>query len=131
MTDLEALTEIRRRLAALQKRTNDDAFLVIEDRMTKKFVQFGGGGGGDCWVDVPSQTISEAEYPRAISQFRKYDTAGEMRLDLDRLGPARPRKEFQLNLTIPSLDRAAQFVVEFFRAVYLVEGELRLGYEEN
>jgi hypothetical protein len=53
-------SDIRTALSKLLERQNDDAFVIIEDRKSKKFVQFAGG----------------AEYGIQMEEWEVYDQPG-------------------------------------------------------
>ena len=54
-------------LQSLLKRTNDNSFVIIEDKATSHFVQF--GGGGSFVIDLPLVALSDIEKGRAADVF--------------------------------------------------------------
>lgn len=56
-------------LNRLTARSNEDAFVVLEDADTKKFVQF--GRGPTIKLDLPLAALSDVEADRASAFFRK------------------------------------------------------------
>jgi hypothetical protein len=61
-------------LKALLQRTNDDAFVIFEEKRSRKFVQFAGSARQDLMLDLPPQTLDQTEDARAEIYFRELGT---------------------------------------------------------
>jgi hypothetical protein len=66
-------------LERLANRDADDAFVILEDTETKKFVQFGRGPG--IKLDLPLAALHESEAERAYAFFRELNVCAPRELD--------------------------------------------------
>src|SRR3989442_15723620 len=94
---------IRDALASLMQRTNSDAFVIIEDAKTSKFVQFASSVGEPLLFDLPVQALSEIEFSRAVQFFRAYGvTVDEHDLLDSRSGkPVKRQVSFNVRFSSP------------------------------
>jgi hypothetical protein len=60
---------IRSRLQKLAHSADPESFLIIEEKRTQKFVQF---GGPELQFDLPRQTLSDAEFEAATRILAAY-----------------------------------------------------------
>src|SRR5688572_9095943 len=65
--------ELVRALEALVGRTHETAYVLLEDRATEKFVQF--GRGPELVLDLPLIGLSEVETVRARDAFAELGTS--------------------------------------------------------
>lgn len=119
-------------LSALLRRTNADAFVIIEEARSGKFVQFAGRAGDPLWLDLPSQTLSEAEFERAVRYFRLHGQESQEYDLLDEPGgvPVNRQVSFQMSLG-DDVQRAAQITLEIFLQVFQFPKDIVLRIERN
>lgn len=70
---MNQVRQIKAAINRLLNRDNDDAFVIIEDKKTGKFVQFAGGASQDLTFDLPGQTLSPDELARAKSVLKMFN----------------------------------------------------------
>src|SRR5262245_54677429 len=93
------LALIRDALSSLLVRRNEDAFVIIEDRQSGKFVQFAGSACEMLLLDLPSQPMSEPEFYRAVEFFRRRGIIGYDHDMLDELGGRVVGQQFSFSVT--------------------------------
>lgn len=125
------LQRIRDALAKLLTRQDDEAFVIIEHRPTGKFVQFAGSASEMLLLDLPSQTLSELEFYRAVEFFRKIGIAGEEFNVLDEPYGQVVGRQFTFNVEYRSPGEAAQAVLALFRDVYQLPDDCELQITED
>lgn len=111
--------EVHEALTRLMSRTNRDAFVVFSAGR-KRIVQFAGGMDG-LLLDLPVESLSEAERARAESYFGAIDV---------RLLERPNFSSFQIEFG-GSLDDAARTTIEVFDRVYALAPGAPLSIEEN
>lgn len=124
----EKCDAVLRALDALLNRSDDVASVVLSDAEGGKFVQFA-GGRDSLLLDLPRQSLDEAEFARAGDYFRRLrdhlqqagvPSAGQM----VRIG----RDGFQMNLS--DAEQAAGLALQLFREVYRLRDDFPLVVEQ-
>ena len=105
-------------LSDLLNRENDDAFLILEDRATKKFVQFIPWAPDKLYMDLPYQTLSEAEFHKAVQCLRPLgvsETTHQVVQD-----PENPHaaEQFSFNTVFDQIDDAVDMIELVFTKIY-------------
>jgi len=124
-------TRIRDALTALNLRVNVDAFVIVEDQVTRKFVQFAGSSNEPLTLDLPHQTLSELEFYRAVTFFRKLCVEGNEHQLFDEPGGRVVGKQSSFNMEFASVEDAADVTVRIFEEVYLASPNSHLIITEN
>lgn len=70
---MEQRQKIAAALRRMLERENDDAFVIVEDRTSGKFVQFAGNAFQDIIFDLPGQALDPVELTRARALLCIYD----------------------------------------------------------
>jgi hypothetical protein len=108
----------------------DNAFLIIEQRPSGKFVQFIGSTSDPLFLDLPWQTLSEQEFYRAVGYFKRFGASGEELDQFDEQGlPV--EKGFSFQMTIPSIEMAVEVAWGVFERVYLFSKTCNLAVTES
>lgn len=118
-------------LDRLAERIAEDAFVILEDAETKKFVQFGRGPG--IKLDLPLAALSEAETERAASFFETLGVATARELeapDPSHNGKVRHHVTFEYDFGNDART-AADTALSLFTAVYGQVPQARLRLIEN
>ncbi|MEL7168717.1 MAG: hypothetical protein AAGN64_05150 [Bacteroidota bacterium] len=116
-------------LEALLLRDNDDAFVIIEDWPTGKFVQF--GRGPSLVLDLPLASLEPDEIERAQTFFeaRGYGEARHLIAFDSAAQIPRPHSTFELDFGTNALE-AAKTAVDVFDQVFLLQ-RVSLALTEN
>lgn len=124
-------------LSALVTRTNSDSFVIVEERHTKKFVQFCCHAGPELYLDLPQETLSVEEMQRALTYFQRHGVRGLTATDSFRFHPDTGEEEpaghrNSINMELGGKVRlATQIVFEVFERVYLFPQDLDILITEN
>ncbi len=118
-------------LNSLLQRQSKDAFVIIEEAETKKFVQFLGSTTEPLTLDVPSQTLSELEFYRAVSFFQKIDVVGTESDLLDQPFGEVVARQFSFTKVFGSVMEATQVAEDIFDKVYNFPKNCNLLIVEN
>jgi hypothetical protein len=123
---------IRIALKKLVERSNEDAFVIIEDNSTKKFVQFAGGKMQDLVFDLPTQTLSSHELVRAKDALARFNIQLEEWNVYDRPGGkvVGTQSGFSKNLG-KDVDIATEIAWTTLTEIYRLGQALDLSIEEN
>lgn len=113
---------VRDALHRLMQRTNDDAFLVIEEPSSSKFVQFVGDAHGVI-VDMPLVNLTPAELQRAEALFAA-------RPGLQRAKDSNGIESLQLDFAA-DVQLATQFTFDIFAQVYQLSPGYTVSLAEN
>ncbi|AFY38151.1 hypothetical protein Lepto7376_1823 [[Leptolyngbya] sp. PCC 7376] len=105
-------------LLALLTRKNDDAFVIIKQLPTKKFVQFAGSITTPLLLDLPSQTLSEIEFYRAVKLFQQMGIEGSEYDLLDQPDGEVIGQQFTFNVVCNSAASGANLAEKIFTTVY-------------
>lgn len=124
-------SKIAEALSSLLVRRNDDAFVIIEHPETQKFVQFAGSATEPLLLDLPSQTLSEEEFYKAVQLFQKMGIIGDEHDVLDQPGGQVVGQQFSFNATFRSVADAAKTVEDIFTTVYGFPTDCDLEITEN
>jgi hypothetical protein len=124
--------QIHDALQRLLQRRNDNAFLIIEEPKTRKFVQFAGSASEGLAFDLPSQTLSAEELSRAK---RALATIG-IRFDewdvYDKPGGTVVGKQSGFSKSLGrDLAEATKLTLMIFIEVYDIKEPYNLSFEEN
>jgi len=130
----DAVTNQDRIKAALQRvlaRINTDAFLIIEEPNTKKYVQFASGAVDELMFDLPAIALSADEFERAKVMLKEYDIeATEMNMTNPDGTPAEPMRTFNSELG-PNIERAAELSTRVLFDVYQFDPATDFQFIEN
>jgi hypothetical protein len=81
-------------------------------------------------LDLPAQTLSEAEFYRAVAFFRRRGAAGQEIEMFDAPGGRPVAEQFTFQLPLPSTEAAAEVVFAVFAEVYMLP-DIRLSITEG
>lgn len=118
-------------LRSLLGRENEDAFVIFEDAGSGKFVQFAGTATEPLLLDLPEQTLSEAEFYRAVAFFRRLGVVGDERDLLDEPGGSAVGRQFSFNANPATVEEAADLALGVFREVYGLPDDFELTVTAN
>jgi hypothetical protein len=120
MDNTTAITTALQRLLAQP----EDAlpFVIVENAETRKFVQFTGSLKRPLLLDLPAQTLSEAEFYRAVTFFRRHGVVGQEYELLDAPGGLPVTEQFSFQLPLGSIADAAEVTLSLFDEVYHTPG---------
>ena len=120
-------------LQALLQPTNEDAFVIFEDRATGKFVQFTGSAEEPLLLDLPLQALDTAERQRAQDLFRTFSLPGATAADLyDKPGGTIVGQQVSYQLECgKDCTHAAETAMRIFEVVYGLPSAFDLIVEEN
>ena len=123
---------IEEALSSLLTRRNEDAFVIFEDRATKKFVQFAGNANQPLFLDIPSQALKNDEIDRAKRLFGQYGVKLKEWEVYDRPGGSVAGRQsgFQMELG-KDTGKAAEVAWRVFTEVYRLQPDFDLSIEEN
>ncbi len=123
---------IRSALRRLRSRTNEDAFLIIEEKKTNKFVQFAKDNENNLIFDLPDQTLTLAEQARGRMLLRSYNIVYEEWEVLDKPDGkvVGTQKGFNKNLG-KDLDAITEITYAVFTKIYLFVEPIKLSIIEN
>src|SRR4051812_40584942 len=124
-------SRIRDALMALTSRSNVDAFVIVEHQLTAKFVQFSGSVSEPLMLDLPHQTLSELEFHRAVTFFRKFGVEGREFELFDHPDGKVVGQQYSFNMEFGSVDDAVDVTIAVFEQVYLASPEAHLMIIEN
>ena len=124
-------TKITNALSSLLNRTNDDAFVIIEQLPSGKFVQFTGSATDPLYLDLPAQTLSEEEFERATQFFLELGVEVSNHQLLDKPGGEVVAQQTSFNMVIHSVQDAANLVRQIFTVIYEFPVDCRIGLVEN
>ncbi len=102
------------------------AFVIIEEPLSGKFVQFGGSKDEPLWLDLPSQTLSPDEMTRAKAVFAEFGYAGA-EVDHD---PAGQDTNFIVKFGT-DVDKATELAVAVLHRVYKFGDDTKLKLTEG
>ena len=132
--DIARLNEIAQALNRMLERTNEDAFVIFEERTNRKFVQFAGSVGSPLCLDLPSQTLNAEEMQRATALFSSFGVASPEThptyTDAAKKIAAGQQVSFNLNLG-KDVQLAAQITLAIFQQVYHYPTDFQLVIAEN
>lgn len=133
-SNTDNLKKITNALSSLIQRNNENAFVIFEEKTTKKYVQFAGSANEDLLLDLPFQTLSPVEVDNAKLLFEE-------------LGKSKPEKyalytdksleiitgvqtSFQINFG-RNVEQATKITLAIFERVYGFSSDFQLNIEEN
>lgn len=102
----------------LQQQVSDGTFVIFENPRSKKFVQFCGSAAQLLQLDLPSQTLSEMEFYRAVAYFKRLGVAGEEYDLLDGPGGLPVARQFTFQMAFRSVVAAVEVALGIFGDVY-------------
>ncbi|RJP34301.1 MAG: hypothetical protein C4547_11015 [Phycisphaerales bacterium] len=121
---------VTRALCALERCSEDGAFVIFTHEPSGKFVQFAGGAGHPLLLDLPSQVLSEDEWERAIEFFRRFgvDVSEYEGTDRPAGGPA---GHVSFNVEFDSVNLAAQTALDVLQTIFELPPDCELTVEES
>jgi hypothetical protein len=125
---IEAFAESLRRLT---ERNKEDAFVILEDRVSGKFVQF--GRGTTIKIDLPLASLDEVETDRAADWFRNLGVESPGSFDAPdprESGRLRSQASFEFDFGTDAR-RAAYSALDLFAAVYQLSNGVVWNVIEN
>lgn len=126
---------IRAALGALVTRTNEDAFVFLEDARTRKWVQFGGGEGRPLLFDLPAMALSKDEMARAIAYFEETRRGSLETFEIGKREggpvPFDRGETYQIRFEANEVDAAADAALAVFERVYRLPESFPLAIDEN
>ena len=132
--DPSNLSRVRDSLSALLQRSNQDAFVIFEEKKTGKFVQFAGSRNEDLLLDLPNQALTELEASKAKVVLRDWGASDPQEYvvftDEDMDTVAGRQISFQINFG-RNVSQAAQACLAIFERVYDFPADFELLIEEN
>jgi hypothetical protein len=128
------LNEIAQALNRMLHRTNEDAFVIFEERTNRRFVQFAGSTNSSLLLDLPSQTLSPQEMQRAIVLFSSFGAVGpdihSTYTDTTSKIVASQQVSFNLDLG-KDVQLAAHIALTVFQQIYRCPTDFQLVIAEN
>lgn len=124
--------EISSALQKLLQRSNRDAFVIVNEVHSKKFVQFDGSTTESLLLDIPVQELSKKEEARAAKLFKSLGALGRQEIPMvDRDGQtAGTQVSYQMDFGRDAdTDAAAAVTMRVFREVFQISpkaGEFKL-----
>jgi hypothetical protein len=116
---MDSSITIRNALDSLLAQPDDaGSFVIIEDEVSQKFVQFVGSIDRPLLLDLPAQTFSEAEFYRAVAFFKRRGVVGQEFEMLDAPGGQPVGEQFTFQLQLESVSDAIEVVRALFAEVY-------------
>ena len=132
--DVPKRVAIRRALAALVMRSNDDAFVFLEDARTRKWVQFGGGEGKPLLFDLPAPALGKDEMQRAVALFEELGRGALETFEVAKREGGVPfdrAETYQIRFDASELDAATDMALAVFSRVYRLPESFPLAIDEN
>jgi hypothetical protein len=124
-------SKITEALSSLLVRRSDEAFVIIEHQESKKFVQFTGSATEQLFLDLPSQTLSELEFYKAVQVFREMGVIGDEHSVFDGPGGRVVGQQFSFNAVFRSVAEATETVERIFATVYGFPVDCDIAVIEN
>lgn len=124
--------QISQALSGLLQRSNEDAFVILEDTKTKKYVQFAGSTREPLILNIPFIAFTPLELERAKKLFEEYKIKSEETPVSDYKGGPVTGKLSQFNMNLGNdIKRATEIALRIFSEVYMLPPDFKLGVEEN
>lgn len=133
MLSQKNIDKIGNALKDLKTRQNEDAFLIIEESKSQKFVQFAGSTEEPLIFDLPAQGLTEDELERAKAVLGEYDVEMEgtpMYEDETMQKVVDTQYGFSAVLG-DNLNLAVELAVRILTEVYQFDEDVKLLLEEN
>jgi hypothetical protein len=131
---VDNLGRISQALSALLQRDNPDAFVIFEEKSSRKFVQFAGSAHEELLLDLPAETLTAAEMERATLLFQELGMPGPetypVYTDPSMTEVAGMQTSFNMRFG-RDFKRAAQVALAIFRRVYGFPADFQLTLKEN
>jgi hypothetical protein len=105
----------------LEQPANVDAFVIFEVAPSGKFVQFCGSASEPLQLDLPAQTLSELEFYRAVAYFKRLGVVGQEYDIFSEPGGLPVSRQFSFQMSLDSVDAAADVAMDVFEDVYRFE----------
>ena len=129
MNNSERITQ---ELTSLLSRSNKDAFVIFEDKKTKKYVQFSGSIREPLLLNLPAVALSSSELDRAKQLFAEYNIKLEKSPHGDFEGGPVTGYDYQFFMELgKDANKAASITMRVFSEVYLLPQNFNLGVETN
>lgn len=121
-TEWEATkARVKAAIESLDKRTNDDAFVVIEDLITGRAVQFQGGSGEPLSLFFPLNELRDDEVSRAASYFADFEFS-----EIDSAGV----QAYIIHLEHDH-EKAAIVAIDVFMKIYQLSSNFDMHFAEH
>ncbi len=118
-------------LSALLQRQNEDAFVIIEDSRTNKFVQFARTDDGLLLLDLPAVALTETEFEKATQFFEQRGVVGQEHELLSEPDGVAVDSIFTFNVEYESVSEATKTVEEIFKSVFGIKAGSGFRINEN
>ncbi len=124
--------KIKSALAALMCRDNEDAFLILMEKHTGKFLQFSGSARQPLILDLPAQALDHDQAQKAESYFQELGIRAVEYEMFDAPGGkvVGRQRSFQKSLG-RDVEAAARIAENVFEYVYEFPANFELVMEEN
>ncbi|MBN1303737.1 MAG: hypothetical protein JXA13_04815 [Anaerolineales bacterium] len=133
-TTPDNLSRVTEALSSLLQRKSQDAFVIIEEKRSGKFVQFAGSASESLLLDLPFQALSEAEVEKARVLFEEFGTSNPQVYDPYTDNSMSSASDTQTSFQVDfgsEIHRAAQACMDIFRRVYGLQPDFKLNIQEN
>lgn len=127
------IERIKTALRALLNRSNDDAFVIFEEKASGKYVQFAGSLDQPLLLDLPLQALTAEEQRRASVLFNELATGDATQADLydQREGQVVGQQVSYQLVFDRDAERAADVTSRIFDEIYHLPAEFDLTVTEN
>lgn len=125
--------QISSALISLTKNTGSDAFVIIEELGSGKFVQFSGNANEELYFSMPVSQLSKSELAKAKSLLKQYDINVEnieFFTDDSANTPAGSLNEFAKKID-HDVEKGVTLVSEVMTKVFGFKGDVKLLITEN
>jgi hypothetical protein len=132
--DVPKREAIRSALQALATRSNEDAFVFLEDSRTRKWVQFAGGAGRPLLFDLPAMALGAEEMARAVDFFKEFGRGSLESFELGKRAGGVPfdrGETYQIRFDSNEIDAATDAALAVFERVYRLPEGFPLAIDEN
>jgi hypothetical protein len=133
MISQKNINKIGTALSNLLKRQNEDAFVIIEEPKSQKFVQFAGSANEPLIFDLPAQGLTEDELDQAKAVLGEYDIEMEgTEIYEDESMQKVVDTQYGFSAVLgEDLDLAVELAVRVLSEVYGLGEDANIALEEN
>ncbi len=129
MNNSERITQ---ELTSLLTRSNKDAFVIFEDKETRKYVQFSGSIREPLLLNLPAVALSSSELDRAKKIFAEYNIKLEKSPFGKYEGGPVTGYDYQFFMDLgKDINKASKISMRIFNEVYLLPNTFNLGVDAN
>ncbi|WP_170110166.1 caspase family protein [Flavilitoribacter nigricans] len=126
------LKRLRKAFQDLQQRTNSDAFVIIQEEKSGKFVQFAGGKGQEIFFDLPTINWEEDQKALAVQVLKPFGIElEEMQLGSRKKPRTDPDMIHFNHIVGQDIDLALELISRVMLDVYQFDAKVKLDLIEN